>query len=123
MPLAVSEYNQPVPDIAVVAGSFRDYEADHPSTAALVVEVADTSLAFDRMTKAGLYARASVPEYWIINLSDRLLEVHREPAALSGEPGGYHYKSIERYDDSATIGPLIAPNAADRIADLLPTSA
>jgi Uma2 family endonuclease len=67
-----------------VTGSIRDYKKQHPTTAVLVVEVADTTLQFDRTTKAALYARAGIPEYWIVNLADRVLEVHRQPAPMTG---------------------------------------
>jgi Uma2 family endonuclease len=51
-----------------VAGSHHDYAAAHPRTALLVVEVADSSLLQDRLTKAPLYAAAGIPEYWLVNL-------------------------------------------------------
>ena len=60
-PLALDDASEPEPDIAVVAGEPRDYLGGHPSTAALVVEVADSSLRLDRRFKAGLYARAGTP--------------------------------------------------------------
>lgn len=118
-PLAIGEGSLPEPDIAIVTGSIRDYEAAHPATAVLVVEVSDTTLAFDRM-KAGLYARAGVLEYWILNLLDRVLEVHREPAPMADQPFGHHYHNITRNPENETISPLAAPNATILIADLLP---
>ena len=57
MPLIVSDISAPEPDLAVVPGSWRDYREHHPTTAPLVVEVADSSLAYDLTTKASLYAR------------------------------------------------------------------
>ena len=82
LPIALDDESEPEPDLAVVSGGPRDY-ADHPSRPALVVEVADSSLALDREHKGSLYARASSPEYWIVNLVDRVLEVHREPGLSS----------------------------------------
>ncbi len=81
MPLALGERSEPEPDVAVIAGDVRDYVHDHPTTAALIIEVADTSLAYayDRTTKGSLYARAGIPEYWIVNLVDRQLDVYRDP--------------------------------------------
>lgn len=68
--------SQPEPDIAVVPrGEYRD---EHPDQALLIVEVAESSLDYDRTTKAALYASAGVPEYWVVNLVDRLLEVHTD---------------------------------------------
>lgn len=75
MPLALSDSSEPEPDIAVVApGSYADA---HPSTAFLVVEVAEASLRKDRAVKAPLYAAAGIGEYWIVNVVDRCIEAHR----------------------------------------------
>ena len=56
----------------------------HPGTALLVIEVAGDSLRFDRRTKAALYARNGIPEYWIVNLADAAIEIHRDPDPPSG---------------------------------------
>jgi Uma2 family endonuclease len=77
MPLAVSEDSEPEPDVAVVPDG--DYDRAHPTTAFLVVEVSETSLNKDRLVKAALYAAASVEEYWIVDLSAGLVEVHTDP--------------------------------------------
>jgi Uma2 family endonuclease len=78
-PLALGDFSEPEPDVALVAGEAEDYIAAHPSTAALVVEVADGSLRLDRRFKSAIYARAGLAEYWIVNLADRTVEVHHEP--------------------------------------------
>jgi Uma2 family endonuclease len=77
VPLGATGDSEPEPDIAVVPN--QDYSHEHPTRALLVVEVADLSLSKDRTVKAKLYARARVPEYWIVNLNDRTVEVHRDP--------------------------------------------
>ena len=64
LPLVFGIRNKPEPDVAVVVGSFNDYKTKHPSTAVLVVEVSDSTLAQDRTAKAGVYARAGITEYW-----------------------------------------------------------
>ena len=79
LPLALSETDEPEPDVAVVRGRIDDYRDAHPTTAALVVEVADSSLDFDRTTKAAMYARAGIADYWIVNVPDRHVEVYRDP--------------------------------------------
>ena len=67
-PLAFDPDSEPEPDIAVVAGHHMDYFNQHPTSAILVIEVADASLWKERMQKAWLYARHGIPEYWILNV-------------------------------------------------------
>lgn len=113
LPLALGEQSEPEPDIAVVPGSLDDYRARHPSTAALVVEIADTTLNFDRSRKQGVYARAQIPEYWIVNLADGMLEVYRDPRAAT-------YRIALRLTPGQAIAPLAAPAVPLKIGDLLP---
>lgn len=75
LPLAATEDSEPEPDVAVVAPG--DYDEAHPSHAFLVIEVSDTSLEDDRKLKRPIYEAAEVPEYWIVNLRERWLEVYR----------------------------------------------
>jgi Uma2 family endonuclease len=74
---AADEYSEPVPDLSVVPPG--DYETDYPGTAWLHVEVSHSSLRKDRLVKAPLYAECGVPEYWIVNLVERVIEVYTEP--------------------------------------------
>jgi len=119
-PLDLSPSSQPEPDIAVVRGTVRDYASAHPTTALLVVEVSESSLAFDRGEKASLYANASIPEYWVVNLPDSRLEVYRDPIPMPGQLYGYGYRSCVRYLATDTVTPLAAPQGAIKVADLLP---
>ncbi|MBI1748209.1 MAG: Uma2 family endonuclease [Acidobacteria bacterium] len=120
MPLALGPTSEPEPDVAVVSGSWRDYKDEHPTTALLVVEVAESTLAFDRGVKASLYAKAGIPDYWVLNLIDRSLEARREPVPMPGQPLGYGYRVLLRLDASATISPVAAPDARILVSDLLP---
>ena len=104
----------------MVAGSPRDYVAAHPATAALVVEVADSSLRLDRRFKAAVYAQAGLHEYWIVNLVDRVLEVYRVPKSAEGTAGDGTYGSIDILRAAASVTPLAAPTARIPVADLLP---
>jgi Uma2 family endonuclease len=122
-PIALDDDSEPEPDVAVVAGEHRDYEGAHPSTAALVVEVADSSLRLDRRLKAGLYARAGLPEYWIVNLVAGVLEVHRAPEPAADTAYGSVYRSVEVWRPPETVTPLGAPGAHIPVADLLPRGA
>jgi Uma2 family endonuclease len=96
LPLAVSKESLPEPDAAVVAPG--DYDDEHPHTAFLVVEVAERSLRKDRHIKADLYATAGVVEYWIVNLVDRLIEVHTDIAGTR-----YARVTPARYSDSIRL--------------------
>jgi Uma2 family endonuclease len=116
-PLALDDDSEPEPDVAIVAGDpWAHYEV-HPSTAALVVEVADSSLRLDRRLKAELYARNRLPEYWIVNLTELSVEIHRDPRLA---PDGWHYRSREVLRPPATVTPLGAPGSVIALADLLP---
>jgi Uma2 family endonuclease len=112
MPLALGLDSEPEPDIAIVLGEPRDYLIAHPTTAVLVVEIADSSLLHDRKRKTRLYARVGIPEYWINNLVKGCLEVYREP-----EEGSYKSHRILREGDS--VSPLSRPEAAIPVASLL----
>lgn len=116
-PLALGEHSEPEPDVAVVAGRPDDYVDAHPSAAALVIEVADSSLRLDRRFKATIYARAGLPEYWIVNLVERTLEVHRNPEPADDD---WHYRSVDVLRPPVHVSPLAAPGGDVRVADLLP---
>jgi Uma2 family endonuclease len=122
-PIALDADSEPEPDVAIVAGVPDDYVSAHPSTAALIVEVADSSLRLDRRFKTGLYARAGMPEYWIVNLVDRVLEVHREPHPEPDTEFGAVYRAIAILRPPATVTPLAAPAVRIAVVDLLPLEA
>jgi Uma2 family endonuclease len=123
MPIALDDDSEPEPDIAVVPGTWRDYELGHPSRPVLLVEVAEASLDADRGPKAALYARAGVPDYWIVNLVDRVLEVRREPAASPDVPSGWRYRAVTSLRPGASIAPLSRPGVLIEVAALLPRAA
>ena len=81
----ITNDSEPEPDLAVVPGPVGRYGSEHPisSDVVFVIEVADTSLVFDRR-KASVYARVGVPVYWIVNVADRQLEVFSEPDTANG---------------------------------------
>lgn len=87
---AAGELSEPEPDVSVLP--LGDYDAAHPDVAHLIIEVADSSLSYDRGQKQQLYAECGVPEYWIVNLVDRVVEVHRLPRAGSYERLSVHAK-------------------------------
>ncbi len=120
LPVPLDEESEPEPDVTVVAGAPRDVLATHPSRPALVVGVALASLSLDRTEKAGLYASASVEDYWIVDLVDHVLEVYRDPRADAAAPHGWRYESARVLQRLDRVRPLAAPSAEIRVADLLP---
>ena len=119
LPIALDDESEPEPDLAVVSGGPRDY-TDHPSRPALVVEIADSRLALDREHKGSLYARARLPEYWIVNLVGRVLEVHREPGLDASAQYGWAYREVRTLGPDERVTPLAAPSAPLLVADFLP---
>ena len=119
-PIALDEESAPEPDLAVVPGARADYLESHPTRPALAVEVADSSLDFDRQSKGSLYARAGVQDYWIVNLIDRVLEVYRDPVLDASAPYGWRYGSVHILMPPAAIAPLAMPSTPILVAKLLP---
>lgn len=113
--LVIRPRSVPEPDIAVVPGPISTYDSAHPTEALLAVEVADSSLAQDRITKAALYAAAGVPEYWIVNLRDDRVEVLRRPAPVAGR-----YRDVRVAVRGETIELVAVPEAMVEVSELLP---
>jgi Uma2 family endonuclease len=114
--VAIDEENEPEPDAAVTIQETKKYlKTGIPpgSEFRLVVEVSDTTLSRDRNEKARLYAQATIPEYWVINIKARTVIVHREP--VDGE-----YRNIQTYDETASIAPLAAPTHPITLSALFP---
>ena len=119
-PIALDDTSEPEPDLAVVRGDLRDYTNTHPADPVLVVEVSLTSLEFDRVHKSSLYARAGRPEYWIVNLVDRVVEVRRAPASSLPAPYGWDYTMVETLRPGQHASPLAVSGARIAVVDLLP---
>ena len=120
LPLALDPASEPEPDLAVVTGTPRDYRDAHPSTALLIAEVADASLAFDRSVKASLYARAGIADYWLLNLVESILQVHRNPDRAIDTARGWRYAAITNHGAGDRVAPLARPDFFVAVADLLP---
>jgi Uma2 family endonuclease len=118
-PLNLGLMSDAEPDIAVVPGTPRDY-TEHPTTALLVIEVSETTLAYDRGRKGSLYAAAGLQDYWIVNLIDRQLEVYRDPVPDANEPSGFRYNTRTVFLPGQSATPLAAAAASIAVADLLP---
>jgi Uma2 family endonuclease len=113
--------SQPEPDFAIVRGNPRSYLTRHPSAAdaGQLIEVADSSLLRDQRDKTRIYARASIPVYWIVNLVDQRIEVYTLPSGPTAVPA---YGSFQTYQAGDPI-PLVLDGltvATLAVADLLP---
>lgn len=118
-PLHLDQFNNPMPDLAVVAGQ-PGYHAGHPTTAALVVEVSDATLQTDLTDKAERYATAGIPEYWVLDLNGRRLHVFRDPQPLPTALGATAYRTHLLLGPADAVSPLAVPAASLAVADLLP---
>jgi Uma2 family endonuclease len=112
------EHNEPEPDIAVTRHPRHSYLNRHPTAEdlLLIVEVSDTTVRFDRITKAQLYAEGGVEEYWVLDMPGRQMFVHRRPG-----PAGYGEVTV--YSAEEQVATLARPGSAVRVADLLPPPA
>lgn len=110
LPLALSDDTEPEPDVAIVP--LGDYETEHPRTALLIIEVADSTLRKDRR-KAAVYASAGIAEYWIVNLGARTVEVYSSPE-------GDRYAEVRTLRTGETVQPLALPDVALAVAEILP---
>ncbi len=119
-PVSLDDESEPEPDLVVVPGRPADYRHVHPASPVLVVEVAESSLEFDRRHKGSLYARAGLQDYWIVNLIERVLEVYREPIPDAAASYGSSYRSMVRLSPLTVVVPLAFPAARIAIGDLLP---
>jgi Uma2 family endonuclease len=118
LPLRLGKRSEPEPDIAVVSGPIRSGLPHHPTTALLVIEIADSSLRIDRELKRRIYAAAGIPGYWVLDLLNRRLEVYLDPVTPEGEEAYYQTVRICRPGDRIT--PLAAPDVTIAVDDLLP---
>lgn len=113
-PVQLDDLTEPEPDFAVLKPRPDDYRLATPRAdeVLLIVEVADSSLAYDRTVKRSLYARHGIPEFWIVNLTAGEVEVCRTPS-------GDEYASVSLVGRSAVLEPVLLPGAAIPVAALL----
>ena len=113
LPIRALNQSEPEPDLAVVAGTARDFAGEHPSAALLVVEVSHSTLQNDRTKKLAAYAESGSPEYWIVNIEDACLEVYRDP-----DGDTYRTRFVAR--EGEHVSPLTRSTARIAVSDLLP---
>lgn len=114
-PVRLDDDNEPEPDVTLLRRRDDYYATGHPGPddVLLLIEVADTTLDFDRKVKLPLYARAGIPEVWIVNLQDRRVEVYTEP-------DGVGYGSVRHYGPGESVAPLHFPDIALEVERIIP---
>lgn len=113
----IDEYNDPEPDIAIIRGAVADYidsELNPVTDVLLAIEAAKTTLHGDKTTKARLYGKHGIREYWIVAIEKRELIVHRGPNTADGG-----YADVRTYTETDSVSPLASPDATICVADLL----
>lgn len=113
--LDAGERSLPEPDFSLIRHERLSPER-YGSEPDLVIEVSDSSLRYDREQKGSLYAKAGVPEYWIVNWRDRVVEVYRSPAADPDAPYGFAYTERSSTGTEGTVQPAFVPGAAVPVA-------
>ena len=117
-PITLADACEPEPDFALVAPEHLEACTNrgiHPDCPDLVIEISDTSLPYDTSEKVALYARAAIPEYWVLSLRGRYLEVRRD-----SDPVGHNYRSFQIFQEKDSLAPSFAPEQFVRVTDLLP---
>jgi Uma2 family endonuclease len=110
--------NRPEPDAILLsrpAETFSSSSIPKPEDIRLLIEASDNTVRYDLTTKARLYARAGVVEYWVVSLPDRALTVHRDPQQGM-------YQDVQTYQENEQVTPLAAPDKPLVVAQLLPAS-
>jgi Uma2 family endonuclease len=107
--------NEPVPDLIVLKRESRIFRSrsPQPSDLDLVVEVSDTSLAFDLSVKARIYGRAGIKDYWVLDVEGRRLIVHRDPTPVA-------YRSVVAFGEAEKVSPLAAPDRELLVGEIFP---
>ena len=119
LPLDLGKTTDPEPDIAVVAGTPRSHP-EIPTSALLVVEVADSSLTYDLGDKANLYAAAGIADYWVLDVANQRLHVLRDPRRDAAQRFGHKYSQQQILLPTERIAPLAAPGGSILVSDLMP---
>lgn len=119
LPLTLTPQSEPEPDFALVPLTSARAYLRHPESADLVIEVSDSSLAFDRGPKASAYAKAGIAEYWLLNLQASRVEVRRQPAESQEAAYGWTYATLHLLAPGQSLAPLFAPDITFTVDQLL----
>jgi Uma2 family endonuclease len=116
LPFVTEHANDLVPDFVILPGPNPDYRSTHPNWAELVIEVANTSLHDDLTTKAELYAKARIPDYWVIDITKQEVHVLRDPQPIGAGGASYRSQTIFKVQDTVTA--LIEPSHGIPVATI-----
>jgi Uma2 family endonuclease len=113
-PIRLDDFSEPQPDLALLKPRKDFYSKSHPTPedVLVLIEVADSSLSYDRNVKLPLYARAGIPEVWLMVLQKELIEIHSHPK--NGK-----YQKVQRLKRGKTLISQILPEFCCRVEDLL----
>ncbi len=121
MPLALpSLLSEPEPDLAVVALNAPTSAAGRPTSADLVIEVAESSLDYDRGHKGSLYAAAGIRDFWLANLPERRLDVYRRPVPDPQSFSAWRYQDCQVLQAGERVSPLVAPEIIVPVTAVFP---
>lgn len=120
LPLDLGMRTEPEPDISISKGSWSDFVKHHPKSAELVVEISNASAKYDRENKGSLYAKANIPEFWLVNLPQNCVEVYREPVKDRNQPFGFTYSKCLIVKSGDSISPLCLPKIKIAVKQILP---
>ena len=110
LPFAALDTSEPEPDLALVP--LEDHTIAHPHRAHLLIEVADSSVRYDRTVKLSIYARCGVPEYWIVNVVDKRIQVHRSPV-------GETYTDVQHFERGQSVALLEFPDVVVQVDEII----
>jgi Uma2 family endonuclease len=113
-PLILDDFSEPQPDILLLNPEiFETGELPRPQDVLLVLEVADTTVRYDSQTKLATYARAGIPEYWIVNLADNTIDVYRQPQRDS-------YAERARFQRGEKVALARFPDRLVEVSEIIP---
>ena len=119
LPLPLGQSIDPMPDFAVVPVTIFTISS-HPTTADLVIEVSDTTLAYDTTKKMSLYAAGGIADYWVLDLKYNQLIIHRDPQPDATQTHGHGYTNVQIIPATGIVSPLAMPSANLKVQDMLP---
>jgi Uma2 family endonuclease len=113
-PIQLDDFSEPQPDLSILKIQADFYELEIPKSKDIywLIEVSDSTIKYDRDTKIPLYAANNIPEVWVVNLNDHLLEIYRQPE-------NNHYQKYQKFTPNQTVSPLAFPDLIINLSEIL----